>query len=101
MPKGSLEQSDLSDYLVEREKVWRKIQKARYKRIMVFQEIKGAIDRLPSADEREVMSYRYLMLMTWEQICVEIGKSWKAVVFDLHSKALRNIKIPEDFSKSK
>lgn len=95
MPKGSLDQSDLSDYLVEREKVWRKIHKARYKRIMVFQEIKGAIDRLPSADERMVMSCRYLELngykeKSWEEICVITGHEWRQTHY-IHSKALNNI----------
>ena len=101
MPKGGCNHSDLSDYMIKREKIWRKIHKARYKRIVVFQEIKNAIDRLPSADEREVMSYRYLRLMSWEKICVKIEKSWKSVVFDIHGRALRNMKIPEDFLKSK
>lgn len=101
MPKGGSGQADLSDEMVEREKIWKKIQKARYKRIRVFAEIKNAIERLPTADEREVMSYRYLELMSWEQICVKINKSWKTVVFDLHGKALRNIKIPEEILKSK
>lgn len=101
MPKGGGSQADLSDYMVEREKAWRKIHKSRYKRIVIFQEIKNAIEMLPTADEREVMSYRYLRLMSWEEICVKIGKSWKAVVFDLHGRALRNIKIPEKKSKSK
>lgn len=95
MPKGSLDQSDLSDYLVEREKVWRKIHKARYKRIMVFQEIKGAIDRLPSADERMVMSCRYLELngykeKSWEEICVITGHEWRQTHY-IHSRALDNI----------
>ena len=101
MPRGGGSQSDLSDYIVKREKVRRKIHKARYKRIAVFQEIKNAIERLPTADQREVMSYRYLKIMNWEEICVKVGKSWKTVVFDLHGKALRNIKIPEENLKSK
>lgn len=87
MPKSGFCQADLSDYMAERERIWRKIHKARYKRIMVFQEIKNAIERLPSADEREVMSYRYLKLMTWEQICVKIKKEW-AQVHRYHSSAL-------------
>ena len=95
MPKGSLDQSDLSDYLVEREKVWRKIQNARYKRIMVFQEIKSAIDRLPSADERMVMSCRYLELngykeKSWEEICVITGYEW-AKTHRIHAKSLNDL----------
>ena len=90
MPKGGGGQADLSDEMVEREKLWRKIQKARYKRIRVFAEIKNAIERLPTADEREVMSYRYLELMSWEQICVKIEKEW-AQTHRIHSRALENI----------
>ena len=92
MPKGGGNQSDLSNYMVEREKIWKKIHKARYRRIMIFQEIKNVIERLPSADEREVMSYRYLRLMTWEQICVKTEYSWKQV-HRYHSKALNNVEI--------
>lgn len=90
MPKGGGNQSDLSNYMVEREKIWKKIHKARYRRIMIFQEIKNVIERLPSADEREVISYRYIRLMTWEQICVKIKKEW-AQVHRYHAKSLLNI----------
>lgn len=97
IPKGSMDKCDLSDYMVEREKIWRKIQKARYKRIMVFQEIKNAIERLPNEDERMVMSCRYLQLngykeKRWEEICLIVGNEW-AKVHRIHAKALRNIKI--------
>lgn len=91
MPKGGGGQVDLSDEMVEREKLWRKIQKARYKRIRVFAEIKNAIERLPTADEREVMSYRYLELMSWEDICVIVSLSWRQTHY-IHSRALENIK---------
>lgn len=91
MPKGGGGQADLSDEMVEREKLWRKIQKARYKRIRVFAEIKNAIERLPTADEREVMSYRYLELMSWEDICVIVSLSWRQTHY-IHSRALENIK---------
>lgn len=95
MPKGSGSQADLSDYMVEREKLWRKIHKARYKKLQVFAEVKSAIDRLPSADERLVMSYRYLRLngfkeKGWEEICVKTGHEWRQT-HRIHAKALGNI----------
>lgn len=90
MPKGSHNQSDLSDYMVKQEKLWRKIHKARYRRIMVFQETKNVIDRLPTADEREVMSLRYLKSMNWEEVYVKIGYG-RAQTHRYHARALQHI----------
>lgn len=95
MPKGGGSQRDLSDEMVKHEKIWRKICKARYKQIIVFEKVKSAIDRLPTADQRTVMSYRYLRLMDWEKICIKTGYSWKHV-HRFHAKALEEIKIRND-----
>lgn len=92
MPKGGGSQSDLSDEMAKREKIWRKICKARYKRIMVFEKVKSVIDCLPTVEQRMIMSYRYLRLMDWEKICVKTGYSWKHV-HRFHAKALEEIKI--------
>ena len=96
MPKGS-GQTDLSDDMVARDKLVSKILKARYKRIQVFKEIKNAIERLPTADERAVMSCRYLQLngfkeKGWEEICVQTGHEWRQTHY-IHSRALKNIEI--------
>ncbi len=90
MPKSSGGQADLSDEMVKREKLWKKIQKARYKRIRVFSEIKNAIERLPTADEREVMSYRYLGLMDWGIISTKVELNIRQV-YRIHGKALRGM----------
>ena len=78
---------------------WKRIMKARYKRIVVFQEIKNVIEQLPSADEREVMSCRYIQLngckeKSWEEVCVITGHEW-AQTHRIHSKALKNIHVPK------
>ena len=77
MPKGSGSQSDLSDYMVKRDEAWKRIMKARYKRIVVFQEIKNVIEQLKNADAREIMSSRYISGKQWETICTECGYSWR------------------------
>lgn len=92
MPKGSGNQTDLSDYIVQKEKIRRKLHKAKYKNLQILEEVKSAIDRLPTADQRTVMSYRYLKLMNWEKICIKTGYSWKHV-HRFHAKALEEIKI--------
>lgn len=90
MPKGGENQSDLSDYMVKREKAWRKIYKARYKRIALFQEIKNAIEILPTADEREILSARYISKKTWEEICSSCRFGWRQM-HRIHCKGLEGI----------
>lgn len=90
MPKGSLDQSDLSDYLVEREKVWKKIQKARYRNAMIMNEIKNVIERLDTADEKYILSNRYLIGKSWEDICSECRYSWRQM-HRIHCKSLGKI----------
>lgn len=68
MPKGGGGQSELSDYMVEREGLQQKIWDARYRQIVIFGEIHDAVEQLPSADEREVIVYRYIRLMRWDRI---------------------------------
>lgn len=98
MPKGGGSQSDLSDYVVKQEEIWKKIHKARYKRIVVFDEIRNVINRLPNVNEREVMTYRYLRSMSWEQICDKIDKKW-AQVHRYHARALEETEKYINFEK--
>lgn len=89
MPKGS-GQTDLSDDMVARDKLVSKILKARYKRIQVFKEIKNAIERLPTADEREIVSLRYLRGRDWGIISVNAGVTLRHV-YRIHGRALYDI----------
>lgn len=90
MPKGSSNQADLSDYMAEREKVWKKVMKAKYKRIKVFQEVENVIEQLPTADERGILSARYIKGKPWENVCVECGYEW-AQMHRIHFRALEQI----------
>ena len=101
MPKAHGNISDLSDYMVLREKEQKKYWKARYKKLRTGTEIKNAINALPESDERMLMTLRYINLLRWEEIVYRMGKSWKCIVHDLHSKALSEIKIPEKNNQSK
>lgn len=90
MPRGGRKKTDLSDYIVEIEKTQEKICAARYQRIKVFQEVKDPIEQLPTATEREVMSYRYLRLMEWEKISGKIDIDLRQI-YRIHDKALKSI----------
>lgn len=90
MPKGGCRQGDLSEYVVKQERAVKKVQKARYQRIVIFQEVKNVIERLSTADEREIISARYISGKPWESICAEHEYSWRTM-HRIHSKALEEI----------
>ena len=84
--------SDLSDFAAAMDEERRKYLKARYLRVKLCQEIMDKIERLPNEDEKDVLAFRYIKLMKWEDICVEMGFSWKQV-HRIHSKALTDFKM--------
>lgn len=85
-------QNDLSGYAALLEQEERRYLKYRYQRIVMCREITDRIERLSSEDEKDVLMYRYIRLMKWEDICVKMGFSWKWI-HKLHSKSLNNFKI--------
>ena len=93
MPKSSGNQKDLSDYMVIRENELHKYWKARYKKLKIGIEIKNAINALPTADERMLMTLRYINLMKWEDIAERMNISKRHATTNIHSKALSRIQI--------
>ena len=84
--------NDLSGYAALLDEEERRYMKARYKRIMKCKEISDKIERMKNEDEKEVLMYRYIKLMKWEDICVQMNYSWKHI-HRIHSKALNNFKM--------
>ena len=83
-------QSDLSSYAALLDQEERKYLKVRYIRIRKCTEITNKIERLE--DEKDVLLYRYIKLMKWEDICVEMNLSWQHV-HRIHARALKNFKM--------
>lgn len=81
--------SDLSDFAAELDREERKYMKARYLRVKLCREIMDKIERLPNEDEKDVLAFRYIKLMKWEDICVEMNLSWRRVHY-IHSDALEH-----------
>lgn len=90
MPKGSMSQEDLSDYMIRRQELQQKIWDAKYRRIVVFEEIHDAIEQLPTVDERDVIFCKYIKEMDWEDIAKRIGKE-KRQAYRYHGNALKNL----------
>ena len=84
--------SDLSGYAARLDEEERKYRKARYLRIKRCQEISDKIEYLADEDEKDVLFYRYIKLLKWEDICIKLNHSWQHV-HRIHSKALNNFKM--------
>ena len=84
--------SDLSGYASKVDELDRKIMKARYKRIQTLTDIRNRINAVKNQSEREVLTYRYISGMKWEDIAVKMDYSWQWL-HKVHSKALKSIVI--------
>lgn len=84
--------SDLSDYAAMIDKELRNYMKARYRRVMLCKEISDKIERMDNEDEKDVLTYRYIRLMKWEDICVKMNHSWQHT-HRIHKRALENFKM--------
>ena len=83
--------TDLSGYAALLDEEERRYMKARYRRIKICKEITDKIERMDNEDEKDVLVYRYIRLMKWEDICVKINHSWQHT-HRIHKKALENFK---------
>lgn len=82
-------QNDLSGYAALLDQEERKYMKFRYRRVKLCKEIKDKIERLVNEDEKDILTYRYIKLMKWEDICVRMNFSWRRVHY-IHSNALEH-----------
>ena len=84
--------NDLSSYAALLDQEEKRYKKYRYQRVKKCKEIADRIEQLENEDEKDVLMYRYIKLMKWEDICVKMGFSWKWV-HKIHSRALNNFRI--------
>lgn len=84
--------SDLSSYMAKVDELEKKILKKKYNRLQKQQEIRNRIERMEDENEKDVLTYRYLRGMKWEDIAVKMGYSWRRIHY-IHSKALENFRI--------
>ena len=88
MPKGG-KQTDLSDIMVRIEVLLTKIVHVRSECIMRKIVIESYITDMKDGTECSLLHKRYIEFKTWEQICVEMGYSWKQI-HRIHGNALLN-----------
>ncbi len=83
---------DLSEYAVLLEREEKKYKKALYDKVEKIKEILNEIEKMENEDEKDVLLYRYINLMKWDEIG-EMMKYSRQQLHRIHSKALSNFKI--------
>lgn len=91
MPHAS-NNSDLSGYAALLDEEEKRYIKARYKRIKLCKEITDKIERMENENEKDVLMYRYIKLIKWEDMAVKMNYSWQHL-HKIHARALRNFSI--------
>lgn len=84
--------TDLSGYAALLDEEERRYIKTRYYRIKLCEEITNKIERMNNEDEKDVLTYRYIRLMKWEDIAVRMGYSWQHI-HKIHARALKNFQL--------
>lgn len=84
--------NDLSSYAALLDQEEKKYRKYRYQRVKKCKEITDRIEQLENEDEKDVLMYRYIKLMKWEDICVNMKYSWRQM-HRIHGRALINFKL--------
>lgn len=83
--------NDMSGYAAKVDELERKIKKARYRRLCKFKEIRDHIEKMDDENEKDVLMYRYIRGMKWEEIAMTLGYSWKHM-HRIHRNALEHFK---------
>ena len=90
LPKSS-NLSDLSDYAAEVDEQERKLVEQRKRRVRIRTEIRERIEQIEDETEKDILTYHYIDLMRWKEICARTGYCWQ-YVHKKHSDALKNFK---------
>ena len=86
---GAHNQKDLSDYMVQYDRIETNIIKARKDAIIRYEEVRQQIEQLEDENEKRVLTLRYLKSYGWERICLEMEYSWRQIHY-IHSRALEH-----------
>ena len=91
MPHGT-DKKDLSDYAVKVDEIEQELVAVRYSRICAFQEVQKRIEAMEDEREKDLLTYRYLKGLKWEEICVRMDYKWRQV-HRIHAMAIKNLKM--------
>lgn len=84
--------TDLSDYIVEMEKLYQDLLQARYNKILYYRSIFNTIECLKSEIEKRILRLKYIKGLPWNKVCIEAGYCYKQVL-RIHGNALFHLQI--------
>lgn len=84
--------TDLSGYAAMLDEAEKRYRRTRYECVRLCKEITDKIERLQNDDEKDVLMYRYIRRMSWEDVCVKLKHSWQHT-HRIHKRALENFKM--------
>lgn len=70
----------------------KKILKKKYNRLQKQQEIRNRIEKMEDENEKDVLTYRYLRGMKWEEIAIKMEYTYRNII-KIHGRALSNFTI--------
>ena len=91
MPKGT-HQSDLSDYIANMDEQIELLKLERLEKVNIYRDIEKKIRAMENTDEQDVLRYRYIDALKWDDIAEKMGYSWRQI-HRIHSSALLNFKM--------
>lgn len=87
MPRGSPDPKDLSEIVSLADGLFDRWQKLLTKKHAALSAITDALERMPSETEKTLLMLRYISGLTFEQVAVEMGYSWRHTL-RIHGQAL-------------
>ena len=87
---GTSSRSKLEDAIIRIDSVAGKLANDVAKYAEAYQEISNAIEAVEDERYKELLTLYYLCFMTWEEVAVKMGKSWRWIM-RMHQKSLMAI----------
>lgn len=94
MPHGSGGDRDLSDYVAKYDEYVTALIRRKQAEQSVMIEVSSAIEAIEIEEEKQVLLYRYIHLMRWEEIADAMHIALRTA-FYWHGQALAHFKIPD------
>lgn len=91
MPKATSVNTDLSASMVKIEQMEERIERKQQEQIDILNEIMVVIDQVGDADQRTVLTLRYIHGAGWARISGDMDKD-RSTTLRIHGKALENVR---------
>ena len=81
--------SDLSNYMVRMNELEQELQQLEEEKLRLNREISAKIEALLDEDEKDILTYKYIRMKNWKNICRTMHIS-RSKMYRIHDSALEN-----------